>query len=254
MSSSIGACADRDLAFDGVGLALLVERHHDHRRAVVAAHPGLGEELARSPSLIEIELTTGLPCTHSSPASITSNFDESIITGHAGDVGLGGDQVEERHHRLTRVEQTLVHVDVDHLGAVLDLVAGDVERLGEVAVLDQPAELGRAGDVGALADVDEGDVVGERERLEPRELQRASPLGRSPGGLAGDGVDDRGDVVGRGAAAAADDVDEPGLGELAEDRRRLCRASRRSSRARSAGRRSGRRTPACRPALDSSSM
>ncbi len=28
-----------------------------------------------------IELTTGLPCTHFSPASITSHFDESIITG-----------------------------------------------------------------------------------------------------------------------------------------------------------------------------
>ena len=41
----VGAGADRDLAFDGVGLAPLVERHHDHGRAVVAAHPRLGEEL-----------------------------------------------------------------------------------------------------------------------------------------------------------------------------------------------------------------
>ena len=29
----------------------------------------------------EIELTTALPCTHFSPASITENFEESIITG-----------------------------------------------------------------------------------------------------------------------------------------------------------------------------
>ncbi len=36
---------------------------------------------AASPSFIEIELTTGLPCTHFNPASITSHFDESIITG-----------------------------------------------------------------------------------------------------------------------------------------------------------------------------
>ena len=34
-----------------------------------------------SPSLIEIEFTIGLPCTHRSPASMTSNFDESIISG-----------------------------------------------------------------------------------------------------------------------------------------------------------------------------
>ena len=36
---------------------------------------------ASSPSLSEIEFTTALPCTHFSPASITENFEESIITG-----------------------------------------------------------------------------------------------------------------------------------------------------------------------------
>ena len=36
---------------------------------------------AASPSFIEIEFTTGLPCRHFSPASITENFEESTITG-----------------------------------------------------------------------------------------------------------------------------------------------------------------------------
>ncbi len=36
---------------------------------------------AASPSFIEIEFTTGLPCTHLRPASITENFEESTITG-----------------------------------------------------------------------------------------------------------------------------------------------------------------------------
>ena len=36
---------------------------------------------ASSPSFIEIELTTALPCAHFKPASITENFEESIITG-----------------------------------------------------------------------------------------------------------------------------------------------------------------------------
>ena len=34
-----------------------------------------------SPSFIEIELTTGLPCTHLSPASMTDHFELSIISG-----------------------------------------------------------------------------------------------------------------------------------------------------------------------------
>ena len=60
---------------------------------------------------------------HFRPASITENLDESTITGYAGDVGLGGDQIEEGHHRGFGIEQAFVHVDVDDLGAVLDLVA-----------------------------------------------------------------------------------------------------------------------------------
>ncbi len=36
---------------------------------------------AASPSFIEIEFTTALPCRHFRPASITENFDESTITG-----------------------------------------------------------------------------------------------------------------------------------------------------------------------------
>ena len=40
----VGALADRDLARDRVGLALLVERHHDHRGAVAADLARLLEE------------------------------------------------------------------------------------------------------------------------------------------------------------------------------------------------------------------
>ena len=74
---------------------------------------------------------------------------------HPGDVRLAGDQLEEAVHRGDAVDHALVHVDVDDLRAGLDLLAGDRQRGGVVALLDQPAEPGRPGDVGALADVDE---------------------------------------------------------------------------------------------------
>ena len=81
-------------------------------------------------------------------------------------VGLRGDQAQERGHRLLAVEQAVVHVDVDDLGAVLDLLARDAQRRLVVAGLDQALEARRAGDVGALADVDEGreGVAGGRRR------------------------------------------------------------------------------------------
>ena len=137
----VGAGADLDLARLGVGLALLVEGHDDDGGAVGAARAGHARRNASSPSFIEIELTIGLPCTHFSPASMTAHFERVDHHRHAGDVGLGGDEVEELDHRLLGVDQALVHVDVDDLRAVGDLVARDVERGGVVAGGDQLAEL-----------------------------------------------------------------------------------------------------------------
>ena len=132
---------------------------------------------ASSPSFRLIELTTALPCTHLSPASITDHFDESIITGTRAMSGSRGDEIQEAHHRRLRIEHPLVHVDVDHLRAADDLLARDVERGGVVAGLDQLAELRRAGDVRALADVDE-----QRLLVDVR-AARARPGGTSTGTL-----------------------------------------------------------------------
>ena len=76
----------------------------------------------------------------------------------------------------------------------LDLLAGHFERGREVAGLDQLAEASRPGDVGALADVHERDVVGERERLESRQLQPRGALGHGPRADPAHGLGDRGEL------------------------------------------------------------
>ncbi len=165
-----------------------------------------------------------LPWTHFSPASITSHFDEFDHHRHLGDVGLGGDEVEEGGHRLDGVEQPLVHVDVDDLGAVLDLIEGDREGRGIVAGGDQLAEAGRAGDVGPLADVDEGDLRGEREGFEAREPHQRLHVRHLPRRVLRHHPGDRADMVGRRAATAADHVDEALAGEFLDLRRHELRA------------------------------
>ena len=102
-----------------------------------------------------IELTIGLPDTHFRPASITLHLELSTITGMRAMSGSAAMRLRKIGHRLLGVEQGLVHVDVDDLRAVLDLVARDLDRGIIVAGEDQLLELGRAGDVAALADVDE---------------------------------------------------------------------------------------------------
>ena len=87
--------------------------------------------------------------------------------GHASDVRLGGHQIEERGHRLFRIEQALVHIDVDDLRTVLDLIARDGERCAVIAGGHELAETSRSRDIRSLADVDEGNFRRQRERFEP---------------------------------------------------------------------------------------
>ncbi len=121
---------------------------------------------AASPSFMEIEFTTGLPCTHLSPASITENFEESTMTGTRAMSGSAAIRLRKVTIACLGIEQALVHVHVDDLRAVLHLVARDRQRAGIVAGGDELAEFRRAGDVGALAHVDERDFGRERERLQ----------------------------------------------------------------------------------------
>jgi hypothetical protein len=103
-----------------------------------------------------IELTIGLPDTHFSPGLDHAPLRAVDHEGDLGDVRLGRDQLQERRHGEFGVEQPFVHVDVDDLRAILDLVAGDLDRSGIVARHDQLLELGRAGDIGPLADIHKG--------------------------------------------------------------------------------------------------
>ena len=242
----IGARANLDPALQRVGLALLVEGHHNDGGAM--ARTILASAMNFSmPSFIEIELTMALPCTHLRPASMTVEFRRIDHHRHARNVGLGGDEVQELDHRLLGIEQAFVHVDVDDLRARRDLIARDIERGGKIAVLDQFAEFGRARDIGALADIDEGNFVVEHERLQAREAQqRLDGFGILPRRDPFHAVGDRPDMVRRRAAAAADDIDKTRLPRTRQRARPCIRGSRHRGRTRSAAPRWDRRRRAYR--------
>ncbi len=150
----VGTGADLGLAGEGVGLALLVERHDDGSSAIAAAEGSLADELGlaflhRDRVDDRLALDAAQPGLDDGPLRAVDHDRD------AGDVGLGGDQVQEPRHRRGRVEHRLVHVDVDDLGAVLDLLAGDGQRVVVLLGQDQAGERLRAGDIGPFADVDE---------------------------------------------------------------------------------------------------
>ena len=102
---------------------------------------------------------------------MTSHFEESTMNGTLATSGSLAEELQEARHRRDAVDHPLVHADVDDVGAVLDLLPRDADRLLVLALLDELGELRRAGDVGALADhhVDAGLL---RERLRAGEAQR----------------------------------------------------------------------------------
>ena len=108
-----------------------------------------------SPSLRLMELTMPLPWTHFKPGLDHRPFRAVDHDRHAGDVRFRSDQIQEMRHGLLGIEHSFVHVDVNDLRAVLDLLLGDGQRFLVLPGQDELGEFGRAGDVGALADVDE---------------------------------------------------------------------------------------------------
>ena len=213
---AVGAFAYGELALRRLGLPLLVEGHDHNGRAVALHQPGLFEK-GRLPLLETDGIDHRLARDRAQPG-----LDGGPVRGidhhrHARDVRFGRDEVEETRHGGLGVQHPLVHVDVDDLGAVLDLLARDLQRGLVVAGGDQLAEPGRTRDVGALADIDEGAaVVAALEGLDPREAEPGRARCHDPRRTARDRVCDGGNVRGRGAAAAADQVDQAGLGPLAQ--------------------------------------
>ncbi len=123
---------------------------------------------------------------------------------HGGNLGVGGEKTQEMCHFGFSVEHSVVKVDVEYHSAVGHLLACYGYGVGVGFFFDKPQEFAAAGNVAALADVDEAAVVGEVvEAGEPRYVWVGNGAW---GGEQVNGAAQCGDVGRRGAAAAAGDV------------------------------------------------
>ena len=124
----VGALADADFVLVGRGLALLVEGH-DHGGRAILQHRGAFSRNFSSPSFSEIEFTMPLPL-----KALQPGLDDLPLRGvdherNLGDFRLAGQQLQEARHRRDAVDHAFVHADVEDVGAILDLLPGDADRL-----------------------------------------------------------------------------------------------------------------------------
>src|SRR5574343_1881509 len=203
--------ADFDLAGVGVGLAFFVKGHDDYGGAITAGQRGLFEELGFA-FLHRDRIDDALALD-----ALQAGLDDFPLRRvdhdrHARNVRFRRNQLEELVHRSDRIEHRFVHVDVDDLGASCHLLAGDGQRVVQAAFEDHAGEGTRAGDVGALADVHIQRARLDVERLQAGQAERRF-YGRDGARRNGRHAFGNGaDMVGRGAAAAANDIDDAGLG------------------------------------------
>src|SRR5260221_1219855 len=208
-----GACADLDLALDGIRLALFVKSHHHHRGAVAANKPRLFEEFGLA--FLEADGVDDRLALDALQARLQDRPLGAVDhDGDARNVRLGGNQVQESGHHLLRIEHAFIHVHVDYLRAAFDLLAGDAQRLFVIAGQDEFGEFRRAGHVGAFADVHEIGFRSDRQGFQAAQARVWLDLGRNARRAVPHRRGNRPDVRRSRAAATADDIQPAVGGEL----------------------------------------
>ena len=74
------------------------------------------------------------------------------------------DQSQKSRHRFGAIQQSIVHVNVDHTRAALDLITSDLDRFFEFFFADQASEFTRTGNVRPLSDHQEIRILAHRQR------------------------------------------------------------------------------------------
>ncbi len=205
------AFGDADLPVAVAGLALLVDAQGDHARAV------LGDERHDAPvagggavAVLEVD---GVD--HAFAAEgLQAGLDHVRLGGveHDRQGGGGGEAGGEDAHVLGAVAADVVDAQVEQVGAAAGLLAGDLDAAVVVPGEHGLAErLGAVG-VGAFADVEDRGVLPEGDVVVGGGDAGFEDGGALGGRAAVEAVADGADVLGSGAAAAADEA-HPVIGD-----------------------------------------
>src|SRR5947207_12997042 len=194
---------------------------------------------ASSPSLSEIELTIALPWTHFNPASITSHFDESIISGTRAMSGSAAMRFRKRV--IAALESSIAS---SMLTSIICAPFCTCERATSTAPAKSPERIRRENTLEPVTFVRSPTLTKSESSPIASGSRPARRMGVGDDSFA-DGLDrvtavsdltlvsdtawpqiahclrDRADMRGRRAAAPADDIDEAALREILEHPRRL---------------------------------
>ena len=88
---------------------------------------------------------------------------------HFGDIRFRGNQHQKPHHCFFGLQHALVHVDVYNLGAILNLLFGNVQRRFKITFDNQPFKRSRTGYIGPFANINKQTVLANRHGFKTRQ-------------------------------------------------------------------------------------
>ena len=186
-------------------MTFLIESHYNYCRTIFLDHVGLAFEFFNS-FFHGDGVDDALALDALEPGLDDRPFRAVNHDRHARNVRCSGNQIQEPSHHRLGVEHALVHVHVDDLRTVLDLLPGDSQRFLVLVVLDQVRKARRTGDIRSLADIEEIGLRPNRQGLHAAEPQPRLRLGQVARLAVTDRRGDTADVIRRCATATADDV------------------------------------------------
>ena len=202
--------------FDAFGLTLFIKSHDDDSRSIPANLASLFQEFffafleadRVNNGLALYALQTGLDDV---PARRV-NHDR-----HARDIRLGSNQAEKSLHRRRGVEHAFVHVDIDDLCTVIDLLAGHRDCRWIVLFADQSAKFCRTGHVGAFANVHKQRIGTDCHWLETAQSEHDRNTGGLTRAVPFHSLPDDANVLWRRATTTANHVQHPGGSKITEN-------------------------------------
>mmetsp|Transcript_1346 Transcript_1346/g.4244 ORF Transcript_1346/g.4244 Transcript_1346/m.4244 type:complete len:374 (-) Transcript_1346:1331-2452(-) len=150
----VRTAADADLLRLSRGLAILIKRHHNNRGAMALDNLRVVQEFL----LTTLEGNGVHDALTLAALQASLNNVELGRVNHERNLGrirFRHEQVHKAGHRRLAIDETVIHVDVDHMRAVFDLLEGDRESLLEVAIDNSLLENTGARDIASLTEVDE---------------------------------------------------------------------------------------------------
>ena len=160
--------ADLDPSLVGIRLSRLVERHHHHGRAVIFRAHRLLQELL-FPVLERDGIRDRLTLNALQSRFQHLPFRRVDHDGHARHVGVRRQHIQEIGHLLRPFQEAIIHVNIKHLRAIFYLFPRDIQCLVVFLLLNQPEETAGTGHVAPLTDIQEVDLRGHLQQLQPRE-------------------------------------------------------------------------------------